>query len=144
MGTVERIHVIADHGGPPRAVEAVLADAGQGLRGDRHHGEEAGDLTLIEAEALEQLASTSGLDLTGGQSRRNLVTRGIDLGQLVGRRFRVGEVVCEGEERCEPCQHLASLTGPPVLRGLVHTGLRASIVESGTIHVGDVVGAIDP
>ncbi|MBO0686577.1 MAG: MOSC domain-containing protein, partial [Candidatus Dormibacteraeota bacterium] len=55
-----------------------------------------------------------------------------------GRR-RVGEVVCEGEERCEPCSHLARLTDRAVLRGLLHTGLRASILESGTIRIGDPV-----
>ncbi len=143
MGSVARIHLIAKHGGPPQEVEMAPADAGLGLRGDRHHGTSSGDLTLIEVEALERLAAGSGLDLTGGHSRRNVTTRDVELGQLVGRRFRVGDVVCEGWRRCEPCEHLASLTSPLVLRGLVHTGLRASILESGTIRVGDTVELID-
>jgi MOSC domain-containing protein YiiM len=144
MGNVERIHLIGEHGGTPEMVETVPADAGLGLRGDRHHGEQdAADLTLIEAEALERLAEEGDLDLTGGQSRRNLVTRGIDLGLLVGRRFRVGDAICEGDERCEPCQYLVSLTGTAVLRGLLHTGLRATIVESGTIRVGDTVAPLE-
>jgi MOSC domain-containing protein YiiM len=120
-------------------VSEVAADAGLGLRGDRHHGPRGADLTLIEAEAIDGLAGSHEIDLDGGLSRRNLTTHGVDLGTLVGRRFRVGEVVCVGEERCEPCRHLASLTEPGVLRGLVHTGLRASIVEGGTIRVGDPV-----
>jgi hypothetical protein len=66
-----------------------------------------------------------------------------DLGQLVGRRFRVGEIVCEGDERCEPCKHVASLTSPHVLRYLAHSGLRATILEGGVIHVGDEVELID-
>ena len=143
MGVVERIHVIAEHDGRPAAVESVVADAGEGLRGDRHHGTRGCDVTLIEAEALERLAARTGLDLSGGQSRRNLVTRGVDLGQLVGRRFRVGDVVCEGVKRCEPCPHLVSLTSPLVLDGLAGTGLRASIVEPGTIHAGDAVTPLD-
>lgn len=140
VGRVERIHLVGRHGGSAVAVAEVVAEAGLGLRGDRHHGEEdACDLTLIEGEALVHLAAEHGLDLAEGGSRRNLVTIGIDLAELVGRRFRVGEVLCEGEERCEPCSHLARLTDRAVLRGLLHTGLRASILESGTIRTGDQV-----
>ena len=140
MGRVERIHLVAEHGGPPVAVERAAADARLGLRGDRHHGgPPGGDLTLIEMTVLERVAAEHGLDLTDGTSRRNLVIGGIELGQLVGRRFRVGQVICVGEELCEPCAHLASLTDRVVLRGLVHSGLRASITESGVITVGDLV-----
>jgi MOSC domain-containing protein YiiM len=143
MGTVERIHLVAQHDGPPVPVEEVTADAGLGLRGDRHHGDqEACDLTLIEEEALGRLAAEHGLDLSDGTNRRNLVTSGIDLGLLVGRRFRVGEVICEGEKRCEPCSHLAGLTDQAVLEGLLHTGLRASILGSGRIRIGDVVDLV--
>jgi MOSC domain-containing protein YiiM len=137
--TVEHIHLVPEHGGEPRAVSEVSADAGRGLRGDRHHGPRGADITLIEAEAIDDVAADQGIDLDGGLSRRNVTTRGVDLETLVGTRFRVGEVVCVGEERCEPCRHLASLTEPGVLRGLVHTGLRASIVAGGTIRVGDPV-----
>jgi MOSC domain-containing protein YiiM len=140
-GAVERIHVAAERGAAPEPVGEVLAEAGRGLRGDRHHGRPgANDLTLIEAEALERLATEHGVALEPGESRRNVTTRGVDLGALVGRRFRVGEAVCEGAERSEPCLHLSKVTGEPgVLRGLVHTGLEAAIVEGGTIRVGDAV-----
>ena len=80
--------------------------------------------------------------LTAAESRRNLLTRGVDLDRLVGARFRVGEVECEGIELCEPCRHLEGLTYPGVLRGLVHRGgLRAAILEDGEIAVGDPVAA---
>lgn len=139
MGRVESIHLIAEHSGEPRAVDAASAEAGLGLRGDRHHGDPSSSsaLTFIEAEVLEQLLAESGLDLTRGHSRRNVMTRGADLGELIGRRFRVGDAVCEGLKRNEPCEHLAGLTDPVILRGLVHTGLRASILESGSIRTGD-------
>ena len=66
--------------------------------------------------------------------------RGVNLADFIGRRFQVGEVECEGEERCEPCNHLAGLVQTPVvLRGLLHSGLRASIVRGGTIRTGDTV-----
>jgi MOSC domain-containing protein YiiM len=144
-GAVERIHLAAERSGPVHPVDEVLAEAGLGLRGDRHHSRSgANDLTLIEAEALERLAAEHGVTLGPGESRRNVTTRGIDLGALVGRRFRVGEIVCEGIERNEPCLHLSQVTGQPgVLRGLVHTGLEAAIVEGGTIRVGDRVEPVD-
>ncbi len=144
-GAAEHIHLAAEHSGPVEAVDEVLAEAGLGLRGDRHHARPgANDITLIEAEALERLATEHGVNLDPGESRRNVTTRGLDLGTLIGRRFRVGEVVCEGTERAEPCATLTRLTGEPgVLRGLVHTGLEAAIVEGGTIRVGDRVEAVD-
>ena len=94
------------------------------------------DLTLIEAEVVDDLG------LAPEVPRRNVVTRGIDLNALVGRRFRVGEVECEGQRLCEPCAHLQRLTDPGLLRPLVHRGgLRADIVSGGVIRVGDVVVA---
>jgi len=142
-GTVEHIHLTAERGAPVHSVDSVEAEAGQGLLGDRYHGDPvAEELTLIEAESVERLATEHGVDLPPGGTRRNLTTRGIDLGPLVGQRFRVGEVVCQGLERCEPCLHLAKMTDSRVLRGLVHTGLAAAIVEGGTIHLGDPVEAL--
>jgi MOSC domain-containing protein YiiM len=85
---------------------------------------------------VEQIA----IELSHEASRRNVLTRGIDLNALVGRRFTVGGVECEGTELCEPCNTLAKLTERGVLRGLVHRGgLRADIVAGGEIAVGDPV-----
>ncbi len=78
------------------------------------------------------------------EARRNLVTRGIDLNGLVGRRFRVGEVECLGQRLCEPCAHLERLTTKGVLRGLIHRGgLRADIVSDGVIAVGSSIETLD-
>jgi MOSC domain-containing protein YiiM len=119
-------------------VESVNAVAGCGLEGDRHFrsdGAKPGQaLTLIEAEALEDVG------LTGTQSRRQVVVRGVRLNDLVGRRFTVGGVECVGVELCEPCAHLESLTRPGIMRELVHRGgLNADILVGGTIAVGDAV-----
>ncbi len=119
-------------------VESVRALAGQGLEGDRHAHEGAGRaggaLTLIEAEVLEDVG------LSGAESRRQVVVRGVRLNDLVGKRFRVGEVECEGVELCEPCTHLQALTRPGIIKELVHrAGLNADILNDGTIRVGDPV-----
>ena len=121
-----------------RPVESVDAVAGKGLEGDRHFfadgARPGGAITLIEAEVLEDVG------LSGPQSRRQVVTRGVRLNDLVGKRFFVGEIECEGIELCEPCLHLQSLTRPGIIRDLLHRGgLNANVVSSGTISVGDTV-----
>jgi MOSC domain-containing protein YiiM len=136
-GSVEGIHVSAEHESLPEPVQTVDVTE-EGVRGDRYFGER--NLTLIEAEALETFVAETGVELTPAESRRQVLTRGIRLNDLVGRRFSVGEVECVGEEWCEPCSHLQGLTRPGVLRGMAHrAGLRADIVSGGRIAVGDAV-----
>jgi MOSC domain-containing protein YiiM len=143
-GRVEQINI-----GPerelPAPVERVRALARKGLEGNRYFYDDAPSgraLTLIAAEAIEAFREETGIPLTAAESRRNVLTRGIDLNALVGRRFRVGEVECLGIELCEPCSHLESVTHPGVLRGMVHrAGLNADILTDGEIAVGDPVTA---
>jgi MOSC domain-containing protein YiiM len=150
-GVVELVAVAAEAEGPMITVPSAGVLARRGLRGDRY-AQGAGtfsdpsgrgyDLTLVEAEALEEL-SAGGVVLAPAEARRNLVVRGISLDGLIGQRFRVGEVECFGQRRCEPCAHLEKLTRPGVLRGLVHRGgLRADVLSEGEIRVGDVVEAL--
>ena len=136
-GTVEQIAVAAEESALPGAVPEVEVGA-RGIVGDRYA--DAGDITLIEAEALEAFTDETGLPLSHEESRRQVLTRGIRLNDLVGKRFRVGEVQVVGRELCEPCSHLQSITRDGVLRGMVHrAGLNADIVTPGRIAVGDQV-----
>ena len=114
-GTVEAIAIAAAAEAPMALVESATARAGRGLDGDRYFDGEGTfsnphsrghDLTLIEAEVVDELGVAPEVP------RRNVVTRGIDLNALVGHRFRVGEVECEGQRLCEPCAHLQRLTEP--------------------------------
>ena len=142
-GTVEAIHISREHERLPEPVEAVEAVPGSGLRGDRYFAQAGGhaegkDITLIEAEAIEGFRADTGLELTAAEMRRQVLTRGVGLNDLVGKRFRVGEVECVGRILCEPCNHIQSLTRPGVLRGMVHRGgLRADMLRGGRIEVGD-------
>lgn len=154
VGRVEGIHVAPGEGRRMTAVERIRAIAGVGLEGDRYaggHGRWSGDarpgrdVTLIEAEVIEDLAASHGIVLRPGESRRNLTTRGIRLNDLVGRRFRVGEVECEGASLCEPCGYLEGWVGRPVIGPLVHRGgLRAHIRSGGEIALGDEIVALEP
>jgi MOSC domain-containing protein YiiM len=143
-GVVEQIAIAPENEVLPQPVESVRVVAGQGLEGDRYFDEGAQNaITLIQAEALEGLQRDTGIELSHQESRRQVLTRGVELNPLVGERFFVGDVLCLGVELCEPCNHLQGLTQPGVLRGLVHRGgLRADVVEDGEIRVGDVVEPI--
>jgi len=146
-GTVDAIVIAPQAEAGLVSVQAAQARAGRGLEGDRYfesagtfsnHHSRGHDLTLIEAEVLDDLT------LTPQQARRNIATRGIDLDALVGTRFRIGDVLCSGERLCEPCAHLERLTAaagrPGTLRALIHRGgLRADVLSDGEIQVGDPI-----
>lgn len=148
-GTVDAIHIAPGSEAEVQAVDAVEGVARRGLRGDRYFDGtgtfyetvDAGrDITFIEAEAVEAIEREAGITLAPGEHRRNVTTRDVALNHLVSQRFRVGEVVCAGVRLCEPCSHLESLTVDGTLETLVHRGgLRADIVESGMISVGDSI-----
>lgn len=141
-------------GGEPMAAvgSAEIVVAG-GLVGDRFYKvsavpgkEDAGrEVTLIEAEAIEAVVADGKATLTPASCRRNIVTRGVALNHLVGREFRVGEVVLRGVRLCEPCKHLEAMTERGMLMALLHRGgLRAQVVEGGEVAVGDPIELPDP
>lgn len=132
----------------PGSVPRALARAGRGLEGDRYaagvgtfSGRPGGrDVTLIETEALREFNHDYGERLDPAQTRRNLLTQGVRLNDLVGREFLVGAVRLRGLRLCEPCTHLARLTTASVLPGLVHRGgLYAEVLADGELAVGDAI-----
>jgi MOSC domain-containing protein YiiM len=150
-GVVHAIHVAPETGAPVESRETVPAEADAGLRGDRYFdgtgtfaSRDGSDITLIEREALDAVEADHDIALEPGVHRRNVTTEGIALDHLVGERFRVGEAVCVGTELCEPCSYLERhLEREGVREALVHRGgLRARIVEGGTLAVGDAVEAV--
>jgi MOSC domain-containing protein YiiM len=136
-GVVEGIFWGAVDEGTLEAAEEVRVATGAGIEGDRYGDK---DLTLFEAEAIEGLREDTGIDLAPNEIRRNVMTRGISLNDMLGHRIRVGEVEAVVTELCHPCAHLESLTQPGVLKGLVDRGgLNADVVAGGSIRVGDAV-----
>jgi hypothetical protein len=148
-GVVEGLYRATASAGPMESLARVALGAGVGVEGDRYAtgkgrfsawGRTGQELTLIEAEAVEGLGREHGIALDAADARRNVVTRGIDLNALVGRRFQLGEVPCYGQRLAEPCSWLQTMTPPGTLRGLVHRGgLRADILASGVVALGDRV-----
>jgi MOSC domain-containing protein YiiM len=147
-GRVEAIFLTAEHGELPAPVDRVRARAGRGLEGNRYYWPDGAAppgraVTLIASEAVEAVASEGDVSVEPAATRRNVLTRGIDVNALVGKRFRIGSVECEGVELCEPCQTLEAMTQPGVIKAFVHRGgLNADILTDGEISVGDPVTAV--
>jgi MOSC domain-containing protein YiiM len=141
-GMVEGIFFGAVDEGPLEAADAVQVKTGAGIEGDRYGHR---DITLFEAEAIEGLKADTAIELKPSEIRRNVMTRGIALNDLLGHRIRVGEVEVIVTELCHPCNHLQKLTQPGVLRGLVNRGgLNADVVTGGAIRVGDQIEDLGP
>ena len=148
-GAVISIHIASAAAGKMVPVAEARAIPGKGLDGDRYfhqtgtYSAKPGpdrEVTLIEVEALDALRRDYHVTLDPGDSRRNIVTRGVPLAHLVGREFTVGPVSLRGIRLCEPCGHLERLTREGARAGLVHRGgLRAQILTGGVIRTGDPV-----
>ena len=154
QAVIARIFVASGKGERVQERERVNALAGAGLEGDRY-AEGKGTfskpspdrhVTLIESEALEAVQRDYGIEVSAQATRRNLVSSGAYLNHLVGRVFRVGEARLRGVELCEPCALLEKEAGVAGARGaLLHRGgLRAEILDGGSIAVGDPIEEITP
>jgi MOSC domain-containing protein YiiM len=152
-GHVERIRVATEDSAPMEAVESVAARPG-GLVGDRYY-EGTGhyspydvcEVTFVAAEALERIRETFDIDLTDGRHRRNVVTRGVDVHDLLDHRFEVGEVTFEGTRPRPPCAHVERVADEEgVMEALTEGrgGICADVKEGGTLHVGDEFGVTEP
>ena len=124
------------------SVSDIEAVANVGLSGDRYaeKSKPKSAITLIEIEALRAAKRDHDFEISHLASRRNLLTESVPLNHLVDREFTVGEVRLRGVELCEPCGYLEKMTSKGAIKALLHRGgLRAEIVESGKISVGDKV-----
>lgn len=144
-GRVEWIGLRPRRDVPMDEVDHAIAESGAGLVGDRYSGGSGKrGITLIQAEHLPAIAALSGhAAVAPATLRRNVVVSGLPLVALKGRRFRIGEVLLEGTDECDPCSRMEAALGPGgfnAMRG--HGGLCARILEGGTIHRGDAVVAL--
>lgn len=148
-GTVDSIYIAPAAKQPMRSVPSARAVVGKGLEGDRYSvavgtfSDQPGpsrEVTLIEMEVIEAVNRDQKTSLSPAESRRNIVTRGVRLNDLVDREFCVGGAILKGIRLCEPCSHLESLTRPGLLTSLVHRGgLRAQVIQEGAIQAGDSI-----
>jgi MOSC domain-containing protein YiiM len=147
-GRLVSIH-IGGAGEPLVPVRSARAVPGRGLEGDRYSAGAGtwstpglwSEVTLVSAEAGEVLRASVGFEGDAGELRRNLVTEGINLDELIGVRFRIGEVVLEGVRPCDPCGYLERIVGRRGLKDALRGrgGLRARVLQEGILRAGDDV-----
>ena len=143
-GIIESISLSPRHGETQHAIEQATLTADLGLEGDRYAGD--GVVSLIEAEAVQRFNAATGLNIEPAQTGRNLVTQGVALNRLVGKRFQIGGVLVEGVELCEPCATLGgrlstgTVSAREIVRAFLNSGgLRARVLTSGKVIPGTPV-----
>lgn len=150
-GIVEEIYIAPGGGAKMEKVDEIEAIANLGLKGDRYlkrtgywSGIDECQVTLIERETLDQIGAESDVRVLNGEHRRNIVTRGIHLHDLVGKRFSIGEAILEYDCPRPPCGYIQSITQHGMTRALrgARGGICARVVKSGLIHVNDVIEVI--
>ena len=125
-------------------VDSIQVLANKGVVGDRHFSEfndPYNQLSLIESENIDFYNLKYGLNIPYLNFRRNIVTKGVKLNDLVGKKFLVGNVKLEGIDLCRPCRHLAeTLNQDNIIKEFLRSGgLRCQILSSSSIKVGDEI-----
>lgn len=146
-GAVVKIFVAPGGGVPMQAVEEIEAVAGRGLKGDRYSQRngywtdvDECEVTLIESECLEEIRAKAGVSVESGEHRRNIITQGIRLDSLLGKRFQVGTAIFEYDRPRPPCGYIESLTEQGMTRALLgRGGICARVVASGIIRPNDPI-----
>ena len=148
MSEVYKIGISNKNNQKIKEVNSIDVLANQGILGDRHFQEfndPFNQLSMIEAENIDYYNSKYGLNIPYVDFRRNIVTKGIKLNNLVGKKLQIGKVKLEGIDLCRPCKHLSEVLNQnniikEFLRG---GGLRCQILSSSTIEVGDKIKVLD-
>jgi MOSC domain-containing protein YiiM len=151
-GTLIQIWLTDVAAAPMRRTGEARLLPGLGLEGDRYasgggtwarYPDLEKQLTLIDADDVAAVGAAAGTDLSPGDTRRNLVTTGIDLPGLVGRWFSVGDALLFGMKRCPPCTHLERLTGTRLVKAMAQRGgINAAVFVGSVIAEGEVVRAV--
>ena len=150
-GKVEAIYIAPEGGAVMERKEAVKAVENSGLQGDRYlkktgywSGIDECQLTLIEGETLDEISQETGLRIKSGEHRRNIITRGIRLYELRGKKFSVGEAILTFDRPRPPCAYIQSLTEEGMTRALIGTkgGICARVLKSGEVRTNDIIEVV--
>ena len=148
MAEVFKLGITAKNNLPIKNVNMIEVMANKGIVGDRHFhdsNDPYNQLSLIESENIDEYNIRFGLDIPYIDFRRNVVTKGIRLNDLIGKKLKVGNVELEGIELCRPCRHLTEMLDQKnILKEFMRKGgLRCQILSSSKINVGDKIQVIN-
>ncbi len=144
MSKVFKLGVTSENNKNIKEVEFIEVLANKGVVGDRHfndYNDPYCQLTLIESENIDYYNYKYGLNIPYLNFRRNIVTKGIRLNELIGKKLKIGEVEVEGIDLCRPCRHLTEMLNQKnILKEFLKKGgLRCQILSSSKILVGDKI-----
>jgi len=144
MGKVILIGISKNHSTPITNVESVEAITGKGLVGEKHFkedNEKRCQITLIEIENINHYNKISGTNIQAVNFRRNIVTEGIKLNDLIAKEFFIGKIKVKAHDLCRPCKYLQeSLKQKNIIKEFLRKGgLRCEILSSGKIFIGDII-----
>ena len=148
MAEVFKLGIAAKNNQPIKEVNSIEVLANKGIVGDRHFNDfndPYNQLSLIESENIDEYNIKFGLDIPYLNFRRNVVTTGIQLNDLIGKKLKVGNVELEGIELCRPCRHLTEMLNQKnILKEFMRKGgLRCKILSSSKISIGDKINLLD-
>ena len=148
MSQVLKIGITKNNNQKIQEVTNIKVLANQGVVGDRHFKEfndPFSQLTLIESENIDFYNIKFGLNIPYVDFRRNIVTKGIQLNSLIGKKIKIGNVELEGIDLCRPCRHLREILNQDniIKEFLRKGGLRCQILTSSSINVGDEINLLD-
>ena len=144
MSEVYKIGITNNNNQKIKEVNSIEVLANQGIIGDRHFKEfndPYNQLSLIESENIDYYNIKFGSNIPYLDFRRNVVTKGIQLNDLVGKKLLVGNVEVEGIDLCRPCRHLTEVLGQGnILKEFLRRGgLRCQVLSSSSIKIGDKI-----
>jgi len=148
MSKVFKIGITDKNNKKINEVKSIEVLENKGVVGDRHF-DEFNDpycqLSLIESENIDLYNSKYNLNIPYVDFRRNIITKGIRLNDLIGKKFLVGNVKVEGIDLCRPCRHLTEILNQEnILKEFLRKGgLRCQILSSSIINVGDNIKVLD-
>ena len=147
MSEVFKIGITDKNNQQIKEVNSIDVLANKGILGDRHFQEfndPFNQLSLIESENIDYYNIKYGLNIPYINFRRNIVTKGIKLNDLVGKKILIGKVEAEGIDLCRPCKHLSEVLGQEniIKEFLRRGGLRCKILTSSCIRVGDKISIL--
>ena len=148
MAEVFKLGIAAKNNQPIKEVNSIEVLANKGIVGDRHFNDfndPYNQLSLIESENIDEYNIKFGLDIPYINFRRNIITKGIQLNDLIGKKLQIGNVELEGVELCRPCRHLTEMLNQKnILKEFMRKGgLRCQILSSSKITVGDKIKLLD-
>jgi MOSC domain-containing protein YiiM len=148
MSNVLKLGIIDSNNKKIKEVNSIEVIANKGIVGDRHfqdHNDPYCQLTLIESENIDYYNTKYGLNISYIDFRRNIITKKIELNNLIGKKFMIGNVKVEGIDLCRPCRHLTEMLNQKnILKEFLRKGgLRCQILTSSKILTGDKIKIVD-